>query len=84
MNGDIQCVFDCFGGHGAIFISDYPTAKNIDILKSKILFTLEHGIKAIISVAKGAILTHPETEIPYYLYIDAEDRSQYQLSKHFP
>jgi hypothetical protein len=33
----------------------------------------EHGIKAVLTAAKGVFLNHPKTEVPYQLYIPGED-----------
>ena len=37
----------------------------------------------MVSVAKGAFLSHSAKELPDYLYIPALDREHYQLDRHF-
>lgn len=44
----------------------------------------EHGIKAILTAAKGVDLTHSKADIPYYLQIQGEDRDGFDLTRFFP
>ena len=70
---------------GAAFLS--ATSKPPKILRlSKVLFfsTLEHGIKAVLTAAKGVDLTHSKTDIPFYLQIQGEDRDGFDLTRFFP
>lgn len=41
------------------------------------------GIKAILSVARSGLVRHSKEDIPYYLYIPAEDHEDYKLELHF-
>jgi len=41
------------------------------------------GIKAILSVARSGFLKHSKEDIPFYLYIPAEDHEDYQLHRFF-
>lgn len=40
-------------------------------------------IKAILSVARNGFLSYSKNDIPYYLYIPAEDHKDYELYKYF-
>ena len=44
---------------------------------------VEHGIKAVVTVARGAFLNHDEAFLPNYLYIPAEDIPEFQLAPYF-
>lgn len=43
----------------------------------------ELNIKAVISMAKGGYLPHSQEELPNYLYIQAYDSKNYDLSPYF-
>lgn len=57
---DIQCVVAEKDGRGGIFIGNFEAAQNMATLNSNTQFTAEHGIKAVISVARGGFLTHTQ------------------------
>lgn len=80
---DIECVFESMNGNGSIYISNYAAAQDIHILKGIFPITIEKNIKAILSVARSGLVRHSKEEIPYYLYIPAEDHEQYELYQHF-
>ena len=70
---------------GAAFLS--ATSKLLKILRpSKVSFlsNLEHGIKAVLTAAKGVDLTHSKADVPYYLQIQGEDRDGFDLTRFFP
>lgn len=41
------------------------------------------NIRAILSVARSGLLRHQKEDVPYYLYIPADDHQSYQLYRHF-
>ena len=43
----------------------------------------ENNIRAIISVAKGAFLSHSKEILPNYLYIPAYDHPDFDLTEYF-
>ena len=47
-------------------------------------FNIEHGIKAVLTAAKGVDLTHSKADVPYYLQIQGEDRDGFDLTRFFP
>lgn len=52
-------------------------------MKSIYAFRSEHGIKSILTAAKGIKTNHPKYDIPYYLYVPAEDHEKFDLSEYF-
>ena len=48
-----------------------------------IVIKKEHGIKAILTCAKGYRVEHPESEVPHYKYIAALDSDGFDLSPYF-
>lgn len=53
---DISCVFEGFGGVGAIYVSGITGAKNIPILQSTIIKYPDHNIKAVLCAARSGFL----------------------------
>ena len=50
------------------------------------LYLFKHsalGIRAVLTATRSGLLRHSKEDIPYYLYIPAEDYEEYQLSRHF-
>lgn len=58
---DIECVHEPTNGKGGIYVGNLQAAENLQTLKSIIFIYLEHGIKAILTAAKGIFLNHPKT-----------------------
>ena len=46
-------------------------------------FHTEKKIQAVLTVAKGGRLTHPQEHVKYYHYIPAEDHDEYNISHFF-
>jgi hypothetical protein len=63
---DIQLVLPAEPGEGALYISNREAAENPATLSRL-------DIKAVLSAAKGIILSHPSHLLPLYKYIPAED-----------
>lgn len=57
---DIECVHDPINGKGGIYIGNLEAAQNIQTLKSTLILYPEHGIKAVLTAAKGIFLDHPK------------------------
>lgn len=68
---------------GKIFIGNVESALNIQTLKSISKFDLEHGIKAVVTVAKHHKLNHSSSDLPDYLYLPALDHTNFDLTIYF-
>lgn len=80
----IHCVFQGVGDSSAIFLSNFKAAQDLSLLQSTIIFDeVGLGIGAIVSVARGGKVAHPQDAIPHYSYIPADDNVNYDLSQHF-
>lgn len=44
---------------------------------------IEHGIRAILTAAKGVDLTHSKSDIPFYLQVPGEDRDGFDMTRYF-
>ena len=79
MNPEIDCVFSGLGNIGAIYISNYSTANNFNLLISTLIYQsiikniLDLNIKSVITIAKNRKINYPKNIVESYLYIDAED-----------
>lgn len=40
-------------------------------------------IRAVVSAARGHVLKHPETVLPWYLYLPADDHESFNIAKFF-
>lgn len=76
---DIECVFEGMSGRGSIFISNYNAALNLELLASTQTSNLGLGIRAILSVARSGLVNHSREEVPYYLFLPAEDHEEYPI-----
>jgi protein-tyrosine phosphatase len=70
-------------GKGSIYISNFAAAQDIHLLQSKVWINLGKGIKAILSVARSGLLHHSKEDVPYYLYLPAQDHEDYEIYKFF-
>lgn len=70
------------GQRFSLYFEPLGCAKPIITAKSH-LYYLGKGIKAILSVARSGLVNHKKVDIPYYLYIPAEDREDYPIYQYF-
>ena len=80
---DYSCIIEPQNGKGGIFIGNLEAAQHIKTLKSIAHHILEHNIRAILTAAKGVDLTHPKSEIPFYLQVPGEDRDGFDMTRYF-
>jgi dual specificity phosphatase 12 len=71
------------GDRGAIYVSGIDAARSLTTLKRIIQINLDHQIGAILSVARGGLVSHQKQDIPHYLYIPADDHESFDLQKSF-
>lgn len=43
----------------------------------------KHGIRAILTAAKGIDLAHSKSDIPFYLIIPGEDKDGFDMARYF-
>jgi protein-tyrosine phosphatase len=80
---DYSCILEPVDGKGGLFIGNLEAAQNMNTLKSKPHSETEHQIKAVLTAAKGVELGHSRTDVPYFLYVPADDHESFDLSKYF-
>lgn len=80
---DYSCIIEPNNGRGGIFIGNLEAAENAKTLKSKIFIYTEHGIRAILTAAKGVDLNHSKADVPFYLQVPGEDRDGFDMTRFF-
>jgi hypothetical protein len=58
---DYSCIVEPQNGKGGIYVGNLEAAQNLKTLKSNSPINLEHGIRAILTAAKGIDLNHPKS-----------------------
>lgn len=66
---DYSCIVEPQNGKGGIYLGNLEAAQNMKTLKSILYIIQEHGIRAILTAAKGIDLAHSKSDIPFYLII---------------
>ncbi len=80
---DYSCIVEPQNGKGGIYLGNLEAAQNMKTLKSILYIIQEHGIRAILTAAKGIDLAHSKSDIPFYLIIPGEDKDGFDMARFF-
>jgi hypothetical protein len=72
---DIECIIKSNNpDKGSLYLSNVEAAENPATVRSTYSLIQELKIGAILSCAKGYVVTHPTHMVPFYKYIPGEDK----------
>ena len=80
---DIECIIPPKSGKCGLYIGNLSAALSLPTLKRTRTRDTGLEIRAVVSMAKGGFLSHSEEDLPNYLYIQAYDKHDFDLTPYF-